>query len=73
MATILALLHEVISWRAGHQAVKAAWARDMIKAMDIDVKQTPGEFLGADILTKILNGQRLVVIRGMLGLHSLSI
>ena len=54
MATILTLLHEVTSWRARHYAVKAAWSRDMTKAMGIDVKHTPGEFLVADILTKIL-------------------
>ena len=50
MATILTLLHAVTSWRTRHYAVKAAWARDIIKIKGIHVEHVPGEFLVADIL-----------------------
>ena len=59
LATVTTLLHQVTSWRTRHYAVKAAWARDIIKAMDIDVKHTPGEFLVADAMTKIFKGERM--------------
>ena len=62
------LLHQVTSWRTRHYAVKAAWARDIIKAMDIDVRHTPGEFLVADIMTKILKGERMRELSKQLGL-----
>ena len=62
------LLHQVTSWRTRHYAVKAAWARDIIHSVGIDVKHTPGEFLVADILTKILNGERLRALSLELGL-----
>ena len=59
LATVTTLLHQVTSWRTRHYAVKAAWARDMIHLVGIDVKHTPGEFLVAGILTKVLKGERL--------------
>ena len=59
LATVTTLLHQVTSWRTRHYAVKAAWARDMIHSVGIDVKHTPGEYLVADILTTILKGERL--------------
>ena len=59
MATVTTLMHQVTSWRTRHYAVKAAWARDIIYSARIDVKHTPGEFLVADILTKILKGEML--------------
>ena len=68
MATVTTLLHQVTSWRTRHYAVKAAWARDIIHAVGIDVKHTPGEFLVADILTKILNGEKLRELSSKLGL-----
>ena len=68
LATVTTLLHQVTSWRTRHYAVKAAWARDIIKAMDIDVKHTPGEFLVADAMTKILNGERMRELSRQLGL-----
>ena len=64
-------MHQVTSWRTRHYAVKAAWARDIIHAVGIDVKHTPGEFLVADILTKILKGERLKELSSMLGLRSI--
>ena len=71
LATITTLMHQVTSWRTRHYAVKAAWARDIIYAVGIDVKHTPGEFLVADILTKILKGERLKELSSMLGLKSI--
>ena len=71
MATITTLLHQVTSWRTRHYAVKAAWARDIIHTVGIDVKHTPGEFLVADILTKILKGERLKELSSQLNLRSI--
>ena len=71
LATITTLLHQVTSWRTRHYAVKAAWARGIIHAVGIDVKHTPGEFLVADILTEILNGERLKELSSKLGLKSI--
>ena len=59
LATVTTLLHQVTSWMTRHDAVKAAWARDIIKAMYIDVRHTPGEFLVAAAMTKILKGERM--------------
>ena len=70
MATILTLLHSVTSWRTRHYAVKAAWARDIIKVKGIHVEHVPGEFLVADILTKILRGHKQVELREELNLHA---
>ena len=70
MATILTLLHSVTSWRARYYAVKAAWARDIIKIKGINVEHVPGEFLVADILTKILRGHKQVELREELNLHA---
>ena len=71
LATVTTLLHQVTSWRTRHYAVKAARARDIIKAMDIDVRHTPGEFLVADVMTKILKGERMRELSKQLGLRSL--
>ena len=68
MATILTLLHAVTSWRTRHYAVKAAWARDIIKIKGIHVEHIPGEFLVADILTKILRGSKQFELREELNL-----
>ena len=68
LATVTALLHQVTSWRTRHYAVKAAWARDIIHSTGIDVRHTPGEYLVADILTKILRGERLRNLSLELGL-----
>ena len=70
MATILTLLHAVTSWRTRHYAVKAAWARDIIKIKGIHVEHIPGEFLVADILTKILRGSKQVELREELNLYA---
>ena len=70
MATFLTLLHSVTSWRTRHYAVKAAWARYIIKVKGIHVEHVPGEFLVADILTKILRGQKLVELREELNLYA---
>ena len=69
LATVTTLLHQVTSWRTRHYAVKAAWARDMIYLVGIDVKHTPGEFLVADILTKVLKGEMLRELSSKLGLR----
>ena len=68
MATVTTLLHQVTSWLTRHYAVKAAWARDIIHSVGIDVKHTPGEYLVADILTKTLKGERLRTLSSELGL-----
>ena len=70
LATVTTLLHQVTSWRTRHYAVKAAWARDIIKAMYNGVKHTPGEFLVADVMTKILKGERMKELPKQLGLLS---
>ena len=44
---------------------------DIIHAVGIDVKHTPGEFLVADILTTILKGDRLKELSSQLGLRSM--
>ena len=72
MATILTLLHAVTSWRTRHYAVKAAWARDIIKIKGIHVEHVRGEFLVADILTKILRGSKQVELREELTLYAQS-
>ena len=41
----------------------------MIHSVGIDVKHTPGEFLVADILTKLLKGERLGELSSKLGLR----
>ena len=71
LATATTLLHQVTSWRTRHYAVKAACARDISKAMDIDAIHTPGEFLVADGMTKILKGERMRELSKQLGLRSL--
>ena len=71
LATVTTLLHQVTSWRTRHYAVKAAWARDITNAMDIVVRHTPGEFLVAGVMTKILKGERMRELPKQLGLRSI--
>ena len=56
-------------WRTRAFALRCSWCRDQLHLERIPIRHTPGQFLVADLLTKILPKTRLKQLREMAGVR----
>ena len=69
-ATVITITKEVTSWRSRHYSYQAAWARDQVEYLPIQVSHLAGKDLPADGLTNVLQGTALRKTRTQLTLRN---